>query len=116
MSTWKTKTLDSKAILDAVLPEYKRISEAPSFSDCEHYLANERERRYKSTDSRGNIYLVYNPAAWREEVTLAGQVVKIRPPAELVMTAEEAGSEARVKTKKLAPQLSESTGSLMIDI
>jgi len=48
-------------VLSRILPQYKRISEAPrEVLNAEH----ERGQLYKSIDNFGNVYLIVNPAVW----------------------------------------------------
>lgn len=67
-----------KTTLDNILPEYKRISEAPTVSDLARYadkykkdlewvISKEREQLYKSCNAQGDIYLIQNPAVWMFE-------------------------------------------------
>lgn len=59
--------------LDAILPEYKRVTQAPKFADLERYaeendleidhvMEGEARNRYKACDARGNVWLIQNPA------------------------------------------------------
>lgn len=105
------KLIDRRAIIDQVLPEYKKVTEAPSrvedlpgyFSDFTPEeldsfrlvaMAEERKRRYKSVDLEGNIYLVGNPWARVIETRKDGTVWVVYPKPVQVMTYAEAKREA----------------------
>ena len=76
---------DRRSIIDQVLPEYEKITDAPlriedvpgyseEFSDEEYSdfaaraIAEERAKLYKAVDADGNIYLVANP--WTRHIEL----------------------------------------------
>ena len=88
------------AILDRILPEYKKISQAPNLSDVVNEYA-ERQKLYKSIDSRtGDIFLVQNPAVWARNA--AGDLV--RPAPKFVMKYDEAVLAARDSNKSEAKE------------
>jgi hypothetical protein len=62
----------SSSVLDGVLVDYKKISQAPDDpSDT---------RLYKALDQRsGEVYLVTNPAAWARRADADGRTTLIRP-------------------------------------
>lgn len=88
--------------LDQVLPEYKKISEAPTSVSgwSPRAKALEAERRYKSIDRFGNIYLIQNPACWsfREDANENGGKV-FKQQKELVLTAADVNAEIKKHTK-----------------
>lgn len=105
------KVIDRRAIIDEVLPEYKKLKDAPSrVEDLPGYsseftpgqldsfrivaIAQERKRRYKSVDLEGNIYLVGNPWARVIETRKDGRVWVLYPQPVQVMTYAEAKREA----------------------
>lgn len=74
---------DIRDLLDSILPEYKRISQADPYDTDDQNL-------YKSANNRGDVYLVENPAAWREVVDDQGNYIRVKRPAQLIMTADQA--------------------------
>lgn len=84
--------------LDQVLPEYKKISEAPTSVSgwSTRAIALEKERRYKAIDRFGNIYLIQNPAVWdfREDPESNGGKV-FRQEKKLVLTAADVAAEIK---------------------
>lgn len=83
-------TIDT-SILDRVLPEYKKISEAPEYDNP--------EVRYKSIDPRsGDIFLIANPCTWIEVSDEKGRTILRRPKPALEMTYSEAQSIEKVVT------------------
>ena len=83
-------------ILGSLFPEYQPISEAPTYVEPEH-VEDERRRRYKAIDRYGNIYLMVNPAVWRERASdmYPTQRAKIKPRSELLLSAGEVATELR---------------------
>ncbi|MEM9358650.1 MAG: hypothetical protein AAGB04_20920 [Pseudomonadota bacterium] len=101
------RSIDKWSILDYVLPEYQKITEAPlrleempgysskySIVERERFklkaLALERNRRYKAMDADGNIYLVGNPWARRLETREDGSVWIVHPKPRRIMTYAQA--------------------------
>ncbi len=112
----KPPQIDKRAIIDHVLPEYQKISEAPgSVFDLPEFHAavenarvhdiskrdmsatidgieararkHEQGKKYKAVDADGNIYLIANPWVWkRDEETRTA----FRPEPEFVMTYQQA--------------------------
>ena len=79
-----------KVNLDSVYLEYLKISEAPTLTDLqataetygislEILLRTERDKLYKSQNSFGEIFLIQNPACWKERKTASGMVYRTRP-------------------------------------
>lgn len=90
-----------KTLLEAVAPEYKRISEAPRLSAVEAYedqkgmkagtlTQSMRQKQYKSMDYEGNVYVIHNPAFWDYTTNEKGQRFYIRPEAKKIMTRKQA--------------------------
>lgn len=82
MSYAQRATKSSASTLDLILPEYTKVSEAPSNSEMEEWApelqAAEREKRYKAMDGDGNVFLVANPNLPRWKLTNhANREVKI---------------------------------------
>ena len=109
--SYRSSLPDKRAILDQVLPEYRKISDAPAnleelpgyhcnFSDekFEHFklkaIDEERSKKYKAVDEYGNIYLVANPWACHIETREDGTLWVIHPPPKRVMTYAEAKRKA----------------------
>lgn len=108
---YRSNVIDRRAIIDEVLPEHKKISEAPSrVEDLPGYsaeftpeerdsfrlvaMAQERRRRYKSVDLEGNIYLVGNPWARVIETRQDGTCWVLYPKPLKIFTYAEAKQEA----------------------
>jgi hypothetical protein len=87
-------------VLDKILPEYKKISEAPTFLD-DSQIEYERTIRYKSIDSDGDIYLIANPAAWIRRKDLEKRSIVYRPAPQLIFNAKDAQKAAESKTLSL---------------
>ena len=100
-------SIDRWSILEHVLPEYQKITEAPlSLEEVSGYskefsilererfklaaLAAERKRRYKAMDGDGDIYLVGNPWAKRLKTREDGTVWVVRPKPRKIMTYAQA--------------------------
>ena len=100
-------SIDKWSIIDHVLPDYHKISEAPlnleevpgysqefSLVELERFkakaLAAERARRYKVMDADGNIYLVGNPWARQLETREDGTVWVVHPKPRRIMTYAQA--------------------------
>ena len=109
--SYRDNPFERRAILDKVLPGYKKIKDAPSrIEDLPGYspdltpeeldsfrivaMAEERKRRYKSVDQEGNIYLVGNPWARVIETREDGTVWVVYPKPVQIMTYAEAKREA----------------------
>lgn len=114
--------MDRRAVLDQVLLEHKRTSDAPAsivevpgysrdFSSEElnrfeaKVIAEERQRRYKAVDANGTVYLVMNPWVRRIETREDGTCWVVRPKPQLVMTY----AEAKRKASQLTVQASSSS-------
>lgn len=87
--------LKDYAILDSCLPEYEKISEAPSveppFTDDEArtlWLLEEKNKLYKAVDGAGNIVLISNPLVWKIEIR-EGREWAVRPKPKIVMRAKD---------------------------
>jgi hypothetical protein len=118
-----------KEILDVVLFEYRKISQAPSRHQleeradaeklpAEEIFNEEKKKRYKAIDlSSGNIYLIVNPAVWPQEITheLIGknadgtekteEIVWVKqPPKKFVMTYAEAVKKSGAKSNEIPQQ------------
>ena len=136
----KPPQIDKRAIIDHVLPEYKKISEAPGsvFDLAEFHAATEnalahdvskremsatiddieaRARRreqgkkYKAVDGDGNIYLVTNPWVWkRNEETRTA----FRPEPEFVMSYQQALVAAAERTPAPMKALPAPTSRVLI--
>ena len=90
MSYSKTdKAKEINLILDRILPEYKRISAAPTHLE-QHEIRDERLKLYKSTDAGGNVFLIQNPSAWANYVNSYGVNVKVRPQPIFKLSYEDA--------------------------
>lgn len=102
---------DKWAVLDQVLPEYQKLTEAPtSVEELPGYssdfsaeafdafkakaMAEERLRRYKGMDAHGNILFVDNPWARQIETREDGTCWVVRPRPHFVMSYEEAKRQA----------------------
>lgn len=108
--TFKKEKIDKREIINRVLLNHKKISEAPrclsdfpGFWECKKEALSEFEQRceaeeaakeYKAVDEFGNIYLVKNP--WHQR--------GLRPQPQFVFTYDQAVSEA-VSTKVTRPLL-----------
>lgn len=80
------------SIIERVLPEVPKVSEAPSDVDLD-------ARRYKAIDTRtGDIYLVGNPHCWITFIDDKGRTWKRRPAIEIALTYSEAQSAATFTT------------------
>jgi hypothetical protein len=66
------------SILDTVLLEYESIAQAPTMAELEKQARDEkiglqakimmeREKRYKSVDRFGVVFLIQNPAVWETD-------------------------------------------------
>lgn len=114
MSAWNHRQ-DKRAIVDEVLPDVPKLSEAPAcLEDLPGYSVDfsvdetqkfrqqampvERQRKYKWADASGNVYLTTNPWLHRLETREDGTHWVIRPKPQLVMRYEE----ARRKAEELA--------------
>lgn len=95
--SWKDKGNASSKILDKILPEYQKISEAPINLEPEQ-IEYERHKKYKSIDKDGDIYLIQNPAVWHETVDAYGKITKWRPKPELVFTSDAASKASENRT------------------
>lgn len=85
------KLIDT-SILDKVMHDYKKISEA--FGG----VRNDADL-YKSIDSRtGDIFLIRNPDVWMETTDEKGRHFRVRPAPRLAMTYEEAKRAAVATT------------------
>lgn len=108
--SWKGST-DKRWVLDYVLPEYQKVTEAPlRFEDvpgfsphftpsklrafCERVISDERARRYKAVDGDGNVYLVANPWTRHVEYRDDGRCWVVHPRPKLVLTYADAKREA----------------------
>jgi len=110
--------MDAKQVLDSVLPEYQRISQAPkSIFDLpefgayvekarrEKWPASQRAKEidrlddllmqretgklYKSIDAVGNIFLIVNPITWKTRQDSVGRWWRSRPEPKLAMAAAD---------------------------
>lgn len=92
-------------LLKAVLPEYRRVSEAPSINfirDEEDkkgvtpgtFQMAEAKKLYKSIDADGSVFLVQNPAVWKCINEGNGNFTFTRPEPKKVFTYEQARSES----------------------
>lgn len=85
-------------ILDFILTQYKKITDAPRSIDDE-FKNQERQKKYKAINPQtGNVFLIMNPAArnvWRDA---QGRIWYENPKVEMVMSWEAAVIEARSKT------------------
>lgn len=106
------------AILDQLLPEYQKISQAPSScwqipkqpgkdfitneDDLLAWKAEESRKLYKAVDNDGNVYLIQNPYTWGHWVDPEsnGGKVTIRGHRELVYTASQARAATNPRSKK----------------
>ena len=88
----KPTSEEIRNVLDAVLPSYRKISEAPRDS-------NDIDTRYKCADQFGNIYTTTNPYAWRERFT-NGMRFFLRPAPKKEMSWGEAKRAAGVTAKE----------------
>gem|GEM_PF-4766579 len=119
--------IDRRAVLDQVLPEHKKITEAPASivkmpgysrdSTSEELnrfeatvIAEECQRRYKAVDANGNVYLVMNPCVRRIETRKDGTCWVVHPKPQLVMTYAEAKRTASQLTVQAS---SANVGSLV---
>lgn len=111
-------------ILDSVLPNYRKLSDAPSRLpsgvryDVDHpaglseadqgWLEAERKRLYKAIDELGRVWLVPNPVAWPRAVETVygskfpGAVVLRPPPRKLALSAEQARAQASLAVGRVA--------------
>lgn len=111
-------------ILDSVLPEFKKLSEAPTslpegvyyndhpdlpegsrMTDADWaWVLEERKKRYKTIDALGNVYLSMNPLVYPRKYVRASEngrwvMTVARPPRELVI---KAGDGRRGQTPRQA--------------
>ena len=112
----QTLTKDQiKSLLSSILPEYKRISEAPTLSMIEELedkrglkpdtlVKLEREKRYKSMDWEGNVHLIQNPAVWEFSEDERGSRTYYRPQPQKVMTHRQATEAAGSSEFKYTPK------------
>lgn len=99
---WKTDVAKKSDILDLILHDYRKISEAP-LDVLEENKAYERTKKYKSINSQtGNIYLIRNPAAREIFYDDEGRKHFIHFNPEFVMTYDQAkkASEGKPITGK----------------
>lgn len=91
--------IDKRKIIEQVLPEYTKISKAPTRPpegvNYETWAAEERKVRYKAVDENGNVYLIQNPAVWDEYSDDKGRRFKVRPQPILRYTYAKAQSEVK---------------------
>lgn len=110
--------MSNAGILDSILPEYKKLSEAPGLRDLEaeadrkkiplaEILKAERARRYKAIDSYGTVFLVANPTAWESFTEVMGSYtykgVK-RPTPEIALSAKQAKDAGGSFVKREVPE------------
>lgn len=98
MANFKPQITNKKVDLDAVYPEYRKISEAPTLAEIEdevcrygfdlyNQIKAEQERLYKSQDKWGNVWLIQNPAVWKT-IEVEGKTFKVRPKPKLASFKE----------------------------
>lgn len=101
------KQENEPSILDSVLLEHKKISEAPNtFPDGIDYdirkplrdedkawIGAEQRRRYKALGTGGEVYLIMNPLVWPRFLK-DGQVFYHRPKPKLIYTKSQARDAA----------------------
>jgi len=68
--------------------------------DIDYILEKERGVQYAATDSKGNIYLCQNPAAWKE-IIRDGKAIKIKPKPILYLKKSNDGNDK--KSHKATP-------------
>lgn len=93
------KFKEANDLLKTVLPQYQFISEAPKTPN-DYQRQQEKHKKYKATDSAGNVYLIQNPAAWEDDFRDDQQPIKIRPKPELIMTFADLKKAAAGHTDK----------------
>jgi hypothetical protein len=106
-------SINNSELLDSVLPEFKKISEAPTRAEIEaeaeslgipyeEMLKLEAQKKYKAADSSGNIYLIQNSAAWEQRVR-QGEPLPwyVRPKPEFKFSAADV--KRQVKTSDVIP-------------
>lgn len=90
--------------LNSILPEYKKISEAPGLRQLEEeserlklplfkLLEAEAKKLYKAADVHGGVWLVVNPAAWKAYEETRGSLRYVgvkRPLPKQALTAKQA--------------------------
>lgn len=105
------KQTDEISILDQILPEYKKISEAPSafpsgidydwrngkpltYED-KAFIEAEQKKRYKAQDASGSVYLIMNPLVWPRKLRADGTFYLYRPKPQRMFTKRQAQDEAQ---------------------
>ena len=100
--------------LNAVLPEYSNVKDAPSMGDIEaqaggnfaqfdHLMFLEGEKRYKAVNGSEDVYLIQNPALMSWQASKSATVIK-RLPAERVGSLKELKSEKKKERHEDADQ------------
>jgi hypothetical protein len=96
--------MSNKENLKVAFPHMPLASEAPSCpagADFESWAIREREIDYVAMDSKGNVWSIQNPNAWKRKTGSNGEQILIRRTPNLVMKASDfRAMTGEVRSKK----------------
>lgn len=94
---------DLSALLEKVLPQYQRVSLAPSLKELlkmgDSQVQQHQYVMFKSIDNTGNIYLVQNPALMEWQVWRHGELMR-----KGLITGDKPLTVIRMKPKLVAKE------------